>query len=399
MRTASILLLLAATCSAAEMKPLPPVAEPDWNTWPLPTRQTGEQVQSAWKTLREHRPDKKYATDEEGKAAAAAVEQAYQFLEQNSAAACAVGAYYLARTKDDWERLMIGGTLLALDEQKGEPFFTWSLAKSGAVDALFPAVFHDACYVAEAQRPTDLAGLFWVLKTQKGAVYLPEFNWVIPTHDCLFYVFGRFGPECVPYLRTALRDNDPYVRRNAAVLLGYFLDHESKNDLLAVLKGGGTPALGAAFALGELGCKEATPELVKMLGATEPADRLWAIYALYEIRAPETVPNLEQALAAEQQEQVKQELTAAIEHIKSKGATSVEKLSPDELQKILAEAEKTVMPNLAFDRIAASVTKAHLPQLIKIRRLTIDEISDTGHHELIEWQKVLKTAARETQLR
>lgn len=394
MRTISLCLLLAASAAAAETKPLPTLAEPNWNTWPLPTRQIGEQVQAAWKTLREHRPEKQYATPEEGQAAAKGVEAAYQVLEQHAEAACAVGAYYLARTQDDWERLMIGGTLLSLDEQKGEPFFVWSLWKSGAVDPLFPAVFHDACFVAEAQRVSDLPGLFWILKTQKGAVFLPEYNWVIPTHDCLFYVFGRFGQEAVPYLRTALRDPDPYVRRNAAVVLGYFLDQESKPELLAMLKAGGVPALGAAFALGELGSREAIPELLKLLSVKEPTDRLWAIYALYEIRAEETLPHLERALAAEQDARVQQELTAAIEHIKTKGVSSVQPLTPEELQKILGEAEKTIVPDLPFERIGATVTGQHLPQLIRIRRLAIDEISDEGHQEFQEWHKVLKAALR-----
>ncbi len=394
MRTISLCLLLAASAAAAETKPLPTLAEPNWNTWPLPTRQIGEQVQAAWKTLREHRPEKQFATPEEGQAAAKGVEAAYQVLEQHAEAACAVGAYYLARTQDDWERLMIGGTLLSLDEQKGEAFFTWSLSKSGAVDALFPAVFHDACFVAEAQRVSDLPGLFWILKTQKGAVFLPEYNWVIPTHDCLFYVFGRFGQEAVPYLRTALRDPDPYVRRNAAVVLGYFLDQDSKPELLAMLKAGGVPALGAAFALGELGSREAIPDLLKLLAAKEPTDRLWAIYALYEIRAEETLPHLERALAAEQDARVQQELTAAIEHIKTKGASRIQPLTPEELQKILAEAEKSIVPDLPFDRIGATVTGQHLPQLIRIRRLAIDEISDEGHQEFQEWHRVLKAALR-----
>ncbi|MEZ6065415.1 MAG: HEAT repeat domain-containing protein [Planctomycetaceae bacterium] len=394
MRIALTLLLLVTSASAADMKPLPPVTDPDWKTWPLPTQQIGEQVQAAWRVLREHRPDKQYASTEESQAAAKAVEAAYSRLEENAEAACAVGAYYLARTQDDWERLMIGGTLLSLDEERGEAFFVWSLAKSQSVDALFPAVFHDACFVAEAQKVADLSGLYWILKTQKGAVFLPEYNWVIPTHDCLFYVFGRFGNEAVPYLRAALRDKDPYVRRNAAVVLGYFLDHESKGDLLILLKQGGVPALGAAFALGELGAKEAMPELVKLLSATEASDRLWAIYGLYEIRAAESLPAIEAALAKETDERVKQELTASIEYIKSKGTVTAEPLKPEELQRILSEAEKSIIPDLPFPRIEVSVTAKDLQQLATIRRLSIDEITDEGHHEFLEWHRVMKAAIR-----
>lgn len=394
MKTLGAFLLLAAASVAAEMKTVTPIPDPNWGTWALPTREIGEQVQAAWKVLRENRPEKQQATPEAGQAAAAAVEAAYQQLEAHADAACAVGAYYLQRTQDDWERLMIAGTLLSLDEAKGEPFFIWSLAKSKAVDALFPAVFHDACFVAEAQRPADLAGLMWVLKTQQGAVMLPEYNWVIPTHDCLFYVFGRFGEGCVPYLRAALRDQDPYVRRNAAVVLGFFLDQESKADFLALLKGGGVPALGAAFALGELGSREALPELVKMLNAQAPADRLWAIYALYEIKATETLPALEKALSVEADERVQQELKAAIEHIKTPAGSGVQPLTPEELGKILAESEKSIIPDLPFDRIEVSVKPEHLPQLIRIRRLAIDEISDEGHEEFQDWQRILKSAAR-----
>lgn len=394
MRTLAALLLLTAAVNAADMKPIPAAKEPDWATWALPTREIGEQVQAAWKVLRENRPENQPADPTAAKAVADRVEQAYQALETSANASCAVGAYYLQRTQDDWERLMIAGTMLSLDEAKAEPFFTWSMSKSAAVDKLFPAVFHDACFVAEAQKVEDLAGLMWVLKTHEGAVMLPEYNWVIPTHDCLFYVFGRFGTDAIPYLRTALRDQDPYVRRNAAVVLGYFLDHESKADLLALLKAGGVPALGAAFALGELGAKEALPELVKMLGAQTPNDRLWAVYALYEIKAAEAVPALEKALTVEADERVQQELKAAVEHIKTNTA-AVQPLTADELAKILGEAEKAIIPDLPFDRIGASVQASHLPQLIRIRRLAIDEISDEGHQEFQDWQKILKSAARQ----
>ncbi|MFV0445081.1 MAG: HEAT repeat domain-containing protein [Planctomycetaceae bacterium] len=390
---AAALLLVAATCNAADMKSPAAVPEPNWATWALPTREVGEKVQAAWKVLRENRPEKQSANPDEAKAAAERVEAAYGTLEENPTAGCAVGAYYLQRTQDDWERLMLAGTLLSLDEQQGEPFFVWALSKSAGVDALFPAVFHDACFVAEAQNVGDLAGLAWVLKTQQGAVMLPEYNWVIPTHDCLFYVYGRFGTEAIPYLRAALRDQDPYVRRNAAVVLGYFLDQESRGDLLALLKAGGVPALGAAFALGELGCKEAAPELVKMLNAETPNDRLWAVYALYEIRSAETLPAIEKALTVEADERVQQELKAAIEHIKTT-SPAVQPLTAEELAKILGESEKAIIPDLPFDRIGASVQSAHLPQLIRIRRLAIDEISDEGHQEFQDWQKILKTASR-----
>ena len=393
MRTFAAFLLLVATSTAAETKTAPAVADPDWSTWALPTREIGEKVQAAWKVLREHRPDRQYATPEQSQAAGQAVEAAYGVLEETPDASCAVGAYYLQRTQDDWERLMIAGTLLSLDETKGEPFFVWALSKSAAVDSLFPAVFHDACFVAEAQRVGDIGGLLWVLKTQQGAVMLPEYNWVIPTHDCLFYVFGRFGSDCIPYVRAALRDPDPYVRRNAAVVLGYYLDQESKPELLAILKAGGVPALGAAFALGELGSREAVPELIKLLGAQTPSDRLWAIYALYEIRAAEALPAIEKALAVEADERVQQELKAAVEHIKTPTA-GIQPLTPEELGKILAEAEKAIIPDLPFDRIQASVKAEHLPQLVRIRRLAIDEISDEGHQEFQDWQKVLKSALR-----
>ena len=393
MRTFAAFLLLVATSTAAETKPIPAVPEPDWSTWTLPTREIGEKVQAAWKVLREHRPEKQYATPEESQAAGKSVEAAYALLEEHADASCAVGVYYLQRTKDDWERLMIGGTLLSLNEAKGEPFFVWALSKSAAVDALFPAVFHDACFVAEAQRVSDIGGLLWVLKTQQGAVMLPEYNWVIPTHDCLFYVFGRFGPEVVPYVRTALRDPDPYVRRNAAVVLGHFLDHQSQPELMQMLKAGGVPALGAAFALGEFGSRQAVPDLIRMLNAETPTDRLWAIYALYEIRAPETLPAIEKALTTEADERVQQELKAAIAHIKTPDA-GVQPLTADELGKILAEAEKAIIPDLPFDRIKATVGKEHLPQLIRIRRLAIDEVSDEGHQEFQDWQRVLKSALR-----
>lgn len=398
-RISRVVVLAVAVCGlvaqgeAAEMKPLPAVADPDWKTWPMPTREIGEKIAAAWKVLRENRADKKFNSPEEAKVAGEAVQAAYKFLEENAAASCAVGAYYLERTKDDWERLMIGGTLLNLDETKGEPFFVWSLAKSQMVEALFPAIFQDACFVAEAQKTSDLPGLFWILKTQKGAVYLPEYDWIIPTHDCLFFVFGRYGNDAVPYLRAALRDQDPYVRRNAAVLLGFFLDTESKADLMALLKAGGPPALGAAFALGEMREREALPYVVKMLSSPELNDRLWATYALFEIRAPETLPILEKSLAAEQNEAAKQELTAAVEHIKKINEPAPQPLSAEELAKTLKDAEETGSLEIPFDRIRASVKKTDLPKLLHLRRLALEDISDEGHQEFQHWHKAIKSAA------
>jgi hypothetical protein len=131
-----------------------------------------------------------------------------------------------------------------------------------------------------------------------------------------------------------------------------------------------------------------------MLNAESPNDRLWAIYALYEIRAAETLPALEKALSVEADEQVQQELKAAIEHIKTPVGSGVQPLTPEELGKILAESEKSIIPDLPFDRIEASVKPEHLPQLIRIRRLAIDEISDAGHQEFQDWQRILKSASR-----
>lgn len=402
MRTALLLLLVSvglcfarSTVSAAETKALPAAAEPDWKTWPMPTREIGEKVAASWATLKANRADRKFANQDEAKKAGEAVQAAYKQLEENAAASCAVGAFYLQKTTDDWERLMIAGTLLNLDETKGEPFFVWAMAKSQMVESLFPAVFQDACFVAEAQKASDLPGLFWILKTQKGAVYLPEYDWIIPTHDCLFFVFGRYGNECIPYLRGALKDQDPYVRRNAAVVLGFYLDAESKPELMELLKAGGVPALGAAFALGEMGEQAAEPYVVNMLKSPELNDRLWATYALFEIKDPRAIPVLQKALEVEKEDAAKQELTAAIEHIKGGAEAKPQPLTPNELAKVLKEAEETGSLTLPFDRIGASVTRADLPKLIHLRRLSLDDISDEGHQEFQKWHKIIKTTLRE----
>ncbi len=398
MMTVSKLLILtvlagfAGNAIGAEMKAWPAAAEPNWKTWPMPTREIGEKVQASWKILRENRPDRKFETPEEAQAVGEKIQANYKILEENAVAACAVGAYYLQRTQDDWERLMIAGTLYGLDEEKAKPFLIWAMANSGNVELLFPAVFQDACYIAEQQKVEDLAGLQWILKTQKGAVYLPEYDWIIPTHDCLFFVFGRFGNQCLPYLRAALRDKDPYVRRNAAVVLGYFMDGASRDDLMALLKGGGIPSLGAAFALGEMRQKDAIPYVQKLLTSGDVNYRLWATYALFEIRDPATLPILEQALSVETDEAAKMELTAAIEHIKTNELEGVQPLSPAELAQLLKEAEESGSLELPFDRIEKSVTREHLPQIVHLRRLSIDDISDAGHQELKQWHKILKTA-------
>ncbi len=393
MRWIAIILLCAASATAADTKPWPAASEPDWNSWTMPNKEVGLKVQEAWKILRKHAPDEKFEKPEDAAAANKEMDDAYAVLEEHTEAACAVGAYYLKRVQADWERIVIGGVLFGLDEKKGKPFLIWALAKSGPVDDLFAGVFEDACYIAETPSAADLPGLFWILKTRKGAVYLPEHNWIIPTHDCLFYVYGRIGHGIVPYLRTALKDQDPYVKRNAAVLLGYFLDYESRDELLAMLQAGGVPSLGAAFALGEMGDQKALPYLVRMLQHQDATFRQWAIYAIFEIKDKRTLPMLKEALAKESEEHVKKELTAAIKHIESDDP-GVQPLTPEELKKILAEAEANGGQILKPDAVQASVNREHYVQLVRIRKKAIESLTGPGHTGFRQWHKVLKAAVR-----
>ena len=70
-------------------------------------------------------------------------------------------------------------------------------------------------------------------------------------------MLGRYGREVIPYLYPMLKHDTRTLRRNAAIVLGYFMDKNAKPVMLEMLKANDIGSGGAAFALGQLGVPEA----------------------------------------------------------------------------------------------------------------------------------------------
>ncbi len=389
--------LLALAAAEPEVKELPPVKEPDWAAWKDVDAKKKAMAAQAWATLREYRPDREYKTANERKEAERKVAAAYKVLDDNPDAACAAGAELLRASKDDWERLMIATTIGTAGRDKGEPFLVWAMARAKTVDDAFDPVFEIASRFAAKRKPEYLPALAAVLRTHDGRIFLQLHSWWIPTQDCLFYVFGRYGPDAISYLRGLLKDPDPYVRRNAAIVLGDFMDRASKPALLKMLEADDVGSGGAAFALGELGDKEAVKPVARLLKNADARTRFWAAYALYELGDKGAVPALEAAAKSEKDEDTRGEMEAALEHLrgdpKPYGATA-KKLAGEELRAELEKARKSNGLEGDAAAIAASAGRDELAMLEEIRRKTLDVLSDKGNKRFREWTLVLKTVRR-----
>jgi HEAT repeat protein len=397
----TLLLGLFFAVAEPETKAMPAVAEPDWKTWQNADPKVKQKAAEAWKVLLAYRPDRKYANSEERKQAEKKVNAAYLQLDSQAEASCAAGVEILKTSKDPWEQLMTGATIALLDGKKGEPFECWVLSKAQHVDLVFTPVFTDCWRMAEKQRLEDLPALAAVLRVHDATVMLPMHYWQIPPQECVYFVFGRFGPKSIPYLRGLLTHADPYVRRNAAIVLGYFLDEAAKPVLLKMLAAEDQGTCGAAFALGELGEQEAAPPLIKMLKNKDPEIRFWAAYALYEIGDKEALPALKKALAAETEKRARVELEAAVEHLQkekpsAKPETSVFK--KEELRKALKAALDAKGREGNKQAIAVSAGAEDLPRIEAIRRAGLNRLSDEASYQLREWTGVLKSVYRRTKM-
>jgi hypothetical protein len=393
----SLIPLLALAASEPAMKELPPVKEPDWNTWKDVDLKAKRQAMEAWAVLREHRPHQKFKTAAERREAENKVEVAYNALDGKPRAACATGSELLRTTKDDWERLMVATTVSQLGGERGEPFLLWAMAKSNTVDDSFEPIFEIACKLAAKRRPGYLPALFLMLRTHEGHIYLRLHSWYIRTHECLYYVFGRYGREVIPYLRPMLQHKDAYVRRNAAIVLGFFMDKPSKPALLKLLEANDIGSGGAAFALGELGAAEAVKPVAQLLKNTEARTRFWAAYALYEIGSKDALPALVTRLKEEKDKATREEMQAAIEHLRSDPkpfGTGARKLGTEELRDALQAAKKANGLAGDVEAIAASAGRAELDQLEEIRQKTMGIPSDMGNKWFQRWTAAIKAVQR-----
>ena len=210
-------------------------------------------------------------------------------------------------------------------------------------------------------------------------------------------MLGRYGLEVIPFLYPMLKHDDPYVRRNAAIVLGYFMDKSAKPFMLEMLKANDVGSGGAAFALGQLGARDAVKPIAGLLKNPDARTRFWAAYALYEIGSKDALPALEAAVANEKDESARQEMTEAIKHIgagpKPLG-DGKPKLGKAELKKMLDDAENGNGLDGDVESIAASAGPEELKQLDEIRLRSTNVPSDKGNQWFRRWTEVIKTIRR-----
>ncbi len=393
-----LLILQTALVGGLDGKPLPPVAEPNWETW---KDQSDPAIRpkmiKAWQVLSEHRSEKEYPTNDELRNAQAKVSESYTAIDAHPLTACAVGAELIKNTTDDWQRLMIASTLADLDGKKGRPFLQWAMATSKSVDETFEPAFETAYKMAGTRNPDFLPAMFLMLYAREGNIYLQLHSWFIPTQDCMFYVLGRYGRDVIPYLYPMLKKDDPYVRRNAAFVLGYFMDKQSVPALLNMLDTNDVGSGGAAFALGQLGHMDAAPRIARLLKNDDARTRFWATYALYELESPAALPELETAMKVEKDENTRKEMEVTIEHLRAGGTPEnpdVKKLTKPQLQAALELALSKNGLEGDLEGIAATAGVEELAILEEIRLKCMKIPSDMGHKGFRQWSHVIKTVYR-----
>jgi hypothetical protein len=394
-----LIIAAALALSASELPgtALPPIKEPGWGAWKDAGEEAKRQAVKAWNVLREHRPDRPYQTAADRREAEEAVDAAYKALDADKAATCAAGVELMRASQDDWERLMIATTVAQLGGEKGEPFLLWAMAKAMAVDHSFEPVYEIAGSLAARHRLEYLPAIFSVLRVHDASIPLRLHAWTIPMHECLFYVFARYGRDVVPYLYPMLEHQDPYVRRNAAIVLGYFLDERAKPTLLKMLASNDIGSGGAAFALGELGEREAAGPIARLLKNPDAPTRFWAAYALYEIGSKDSLADLTAAADQEKDEAARQEMTAAVELIRAGRSAlpdSARKLDKEDLSKALDEADRANGLSGDVEGIAGSAGPNELERLEEIRRKAMGVPSDKGNLWFRRWTGAIKVVRR-----
>ena len=390
---------LQAVAGAPQGKTAPPsIKEPDWNAWTA-SKASRESVAKSWAVLREIRPDRTLPSVEDQRMALNLVDNAYKFLREHKDAACAAGVDLLRASTDDWERLMIASTVVDLEPSRGDAILIWTMATAKQVDASFQGLFPDAFRLAGTGRRDVLPALALMLRARDAMLRLPGGTWEIPTQEALFYLYGTFGRDALPELRQALNDADPYVRRNAAFVLGQFMDVEARPRLMQLVTSSDVGADGAAFALGELGVADAVEPIAARLQAPDPRARFWAAWALFDLGSPKALPALKQAVAREKDAVAGSQMQAAIQFIEA-GADPLPKtakLSRSALDAALDAAEEGEGWS-TLGSIAASAGPEDLDRLERLRGLSMQVLSEednTAFRQLSLIIKLLRRRGRE----
>lgn len=386
--------------SWAQGRLLPPLKEPDWQAF---STVDCEKVSRQIKILRflgQIYPGKEYRDENELEEAKKKVDEAYDNLDSDHNATRAAAIRELQQANDDF---YIVSLIRILTNELGEdsiPYITWALTRINDQDKEFKSIFDIAFKLARTHRTEVLPGLFSILKIKNADYYLDIHSWTIPTNQCLLYTIGAFGPDICPYLIPKLSDQDLYVRRNAAFLLGYFSYYPAEPNLISLVEENDISSAGAAFALGEMKCKPAIGSIARLLESYDNDNRFWAAFSLYEMKDKAAIPYLRSAKCIESDDRVKHEIEAALQHIQSDEPLSWLNgpvITNYELYKLLDEAEENNGLDLEMEdasKIIASAGIEELPQLEKIRNEIMRVLSDKGNKELILWNEILKTIKR-----
>ncbi|HYG78099.1 MAG TPA: HEAT repeat domain-containing protein [Planctomycetota bacterium] len=384
-------MLTSCALSAGEM---PQIKEPDWEAWKNADPAAKKRAADDLAVVLASRPQAS-ATQAEKEQVAKKLNEAYASLQKNADASYAVAAELLRKTTDDWERLTLG--LLLAPAANGSTYLHWAMAKSTSLPpSLFEQFYYIARGLARERKPEVLPAITLMMKASEGRLRLPFLSWHIPFEDCLFYVFGTYGKDAVPYLRTLLNDPYPVVRRNAAILLGYFFDRESVAILRFALKSDDLIAGGAAFALGEMGIQDAAKDMVPLLKHPDARTRFFAAYGIYELKYKEALPDLVEASHDESDTETFQEITETINYLTEnpKPEPVVKKLSREELDAALDAAERSRGMTFDADVLVVSCEERDMPRIEKLLLLPTEMPSDKAHKKFRQLRELYKKLHR-----
>ena len=389
--------LFASAARAQEGKPLPSLAEPDWTAFSEADAEALAEQVKLLRFLGEITPEREYQDSAEKKKLRDKLVAAYRDLKDNRAATLAAVMQELPRAEEDFYSLTLARLLLRELGDDAAPYLAWTLSHLRDPNENFNLVFDVAFSLSKLNRRDCLPGLFPVLKIKNAKYRIPRYDWKISARYCLYYVFGAYGPGVCPYLVPALSDENPYVRRNAAFLLGHFTYFPAQARLKAMLEDEDVGSAGAAEALGKMLCREAAEPIAALLQSPSKHIRYWAASALYELEDKATLPALTAAEAAESDTETEDMMEMAIDAINwdrppywRRGRV----IPRFKLKKILDEAEKNNGLEIELrdiGEIVASARPEDLPQLERIREKAISSVSVESNRKLRIWNELIRS--------
>jgi hypothetical protein len=294
---------------------------------------------------------------------------------------------------------MLSNYLYENGGKEGSVAKIWAFSKVTSIESIFRSHHQDTARMAQTGDLKYLPAVITILNVQSANLYLPMHHWTIRTHEALFYVLGRYDQRVLPYLYPLLKNDNPFVKRNAAFVLGQFCDRNAKPLLLKMLETDDVGAGGAAFALGAIGAKESAVEIARLLKSKLEMNRFWAAYALYEFSSKDGLAALKAAEKVETKEIPLQEIRVAIESIESGGMKYPKPASPMTEEAFISRLDELENENgLEIEREdilhLLHADPKHIAQIERIRRKTITIPSDYGNKRFKIWSKVVQAVRR-----